>query len=53
LTIDSGLFLALAFGSLDFLPGQIVGKLWMTLLAVALLWTVRRRFAPRPEAPAS
>jgi hypothetical protein len=34
----------LAFGSLEFLPGQIVGKLWMTLLAVAALWELRRRF---------
>ncbi|MEJ7652937.1 MAG: hypothetical protein WKH64_06160 [Chloroflexia bacterium] len=32
----------IAFGSLTFLPGQIVGKAWMTLLAVALLATWRR-----------
>lgn len=38
LVIDSALFLVLAFGSLDFLAGQIVGKAWMTLLAAALLW---------------
>jgi len=47
LTIDSALFLMLAFGSLDFLAGQVVGKLWMTLLAVAVLWLWRRRLAPR------
>ena len=47
LVADSVLFLALAFGSLEFLPGQIVGKGWVTLVAVALLWTFRRRFAPR------
>jgi uncharacterized PurR-regulated membrane protein YhhQ (DUF165 family) len=47
LVADSVLFLALAFGSLEFLPGQIVGKGWVTLLAVALLWSFRRRFAPR------
>lgn len=46
LVADSVLFLMLAFGSLDFLAGQVVGKLWMTVLAVALLWTWRRRFAP-------
>lgn len=46
LAADSVLFLTLAFGSLAFLPGQIVGKLWMTLLAVALLWVWRRRLAP-------
>lgn len=46
LTVDSVLFLWLAFGSLEFLPGQMVGKLWMTLLAVAALWAVRRRRYP-------
>jgi uncharacterized PurR-regulated membrane protein YhhQ (DUF165 family) len=40
---DSALFLLLAFGSLDFLPGQLVGKLSMTVLAVAVLWALRRR----------
>lgn len=40
--IDSALFLWLAFGSLEFLPGQIVGKLWMTALAVALILVWRR-----------
>jgi uncharacterized PurR-regulated membrane protein YhhQ (DUF165 family) len=41
---DSALFLWLAFGSLAFLPGQIVGKLWTTALAVAciLVWQRRR-----------
>ena len=43
LTIDSALFLWLAFGSLDFLPGQILGKVWMTAAAVAALWLWRRR----------
>ena len=46
LVADSVLFLSLAFGSLDFLAGQVVGPAWMTILAVALLWTVRRRLAP-------
>lgn len=39
--IDSALFLWLAFDSLDFLPGQVVGKLWMTALAVALIMAWR------------
>lgn len=43
LLVDSVLFLWLAFGSLTFLPGQIVGKAWMTVLAVAVLWVIRRR----------
>jgi uncharacterized PurR-regulated membrane protein YhhQ (DUF165 family) len=42
LVVDSALFLWLAFGSLDFLPGQVVGKTWMTILAIALLWAYRR-----------
>ena len=48
LLVDSVLFLLLAFGSLDFLPGQIVGKWWMTALAVAALW-LWRRTAARPR----
>lgn len=46
IVVDSALFLWLAFGSLAFLPGQVVGKLWMTALAVALI-LVWRRVAPR------
>lgn len=41
LAVDSALFLTLAFGSLEFFSGQVVGKAWMTLLAVLLLATVR------------
>ncbi|MEV4364415.1 VUT family protein [Nonomuraea sp. NPDC049625] len=43
LLCDSLLFLELAFGSLDYLPGQILGKVWMTLAAVAVLALYRRR----------
>jgi uncharacterized PurR-regulated membrane protein YhhQ (DUF165 family) len=50
LTVDSVLFLWLAFGSLTFLPGQLVGKAWMTALAVALLWGVRRAVSVRVRA---
>ena len=52
LVVDSVLFLWLAFGSLAFIEGQIVGKAYMTVLAVAVLWMVRfvvsqrRRIAP-------
>jgi len=41
--IDSAVFLWLAFGSLAFIEGQIVGKLWMTLIAAGLLLLVRRQ----------
>jgi hypothetical protein len=41
--VDSIVFLYLAFGSLDFLAGQIVGKLWMVLLALPFIAYLRRR----------
>lgn len=47
LVIDSVIFLWLAFRSFDFLPGQIVGKLWMTIAAVILLAVARDRVLPR------
>lgn len=40
---DSAIFLWLAFGSLDFIMGQLVGKLWMTLIAAAVLWAWHNR----------
>jgi uncharacterized PurR-regulated membrane protein YhhQ (DUF165 family) len=43
LIIDSIVFLYLAFGSLDYLAGQIVGKLWMVLLALPFIVLLRRR----------
>jgi uncharacterized PurR-regulated membrane protein YhhQ (DUF165 family) len=41
LVVDSIIFLALAFGSLDFLAGQLVGKAWMTALAALTVWSWR------------
>jgi uncharacterized PurR-regulated membrane protein YhhQ (DUF165 family) len=43
LVVDSIVFLSLAFGSLDFLFGQILGKLWMVLLAIPFVAWMRRR----------
>jgi len=43
LVIDSVLFLWLAFGSTQFLAGQVVGKAWMTAAAVAVLLAAKRR----------
>ncbi len=40
--VDSAVFLWIAFGSLDYIAGQTVGKLWMTLLALPALWAARR-----------
>jgi queuosine precursor transporter len=47
LVVDSVVFLSLAFGSLAFLPGQVVGKAWAVLFSVPLIrWL--RRVAPTP-----
>jgi uncharacterized PurR-regulated membrane protein YhhQ (DUF165 family) len=43
LVVDSIVFLYLAFGSLDFLLGQIVGKGWMVLLSIPFVYVLRRR----------
>lgn len=43
LVIDSIVFLWLAFGSLDFLLGQVVGKSWMVLFAIPFVAYLRRR----------
>lgn len=43
LVIDSVIFLWLAFGSLDFLVGQVVGKAWMVLLSIPFIAYLRRR----------
>jgi uncharacterized PurR-regulated membrane protein YhhQ (DUF165 family) len=43
LVADSALFLWLAFGSFEFIEGQLVGKAYMTVAAVAILWIVRTR----------
>ena len=47
LVIDSIVFLHLAFGNLDFLAGQVVGKAWAVLFSVPLI-RVLRRVAPTP-----
>lgn len=43
LVIDSVVFLWLAFGDLSYLSGQVVGKTWMVLLAVPVIWALRER----------
>jgi queuosine precursor transporter len=35
--VDSAVFLYLAFGSLEYLIGQVLGKTWMTLAAAAVV----------------
>jgi uncharacterized PurR-regulated membrane protein YhhQ (DUF165 family) len=43
LVVDSIVFLWLAFGSLEFLDGQVVGKTWMVLLSIPFIAWLRRR----------
>jgi uncharacterized PurR-regulated membrane protein YhhQ (DUF165 family) len=47
LVVDSVVFLWLAFGSLDYLAGQVVGKAWALLIAFPLV-RLLRRIAPQP-----
>ena len=42
LVLDSAVFLTLAFGSLDFLAGQVVGKAWAVLVSLPIVYAVRR-----------
>jgi uncharacterized PurR-regulated membrane protein YhhQ (DUF165 family) len=43
LVVDSAVFLSLAFASLEFLAGQVVGKFWMVALAMPFIALLRRR----------
>jgi len=52
LLVDSIAFLWIAFGDLSFLAGQVLGKLWMILLALPLVAWLRRSDARRGIQPA-
>jgi len=52
LVVDSVVFLWLAFGSLDFLLGQIIGKFLMVLIATPFVAYLRRRDARLGLTPA-
>jgi uncharacterized PurR-regulated membrane protein YhhQ (DUF165 family) len=52
LMVDSVVFLWLAFGSLEFLAGQVVGKAWMILLSIPFIAWLRRRDARLGLVPA-
>lgn len=41
--IDSAIFLVMAFGSMDFIAGQVVGKMWATVVAALVICAIRRR----------
>ena len=40
--VDSAVFLWRAFGTLEFIEGQIIGKAWLSILAVPLIRLMRR-----------
>jgi uncharacterized PurR-regulated membrane protein YhhQ (DUF165 family) len=46
--IDSALFLWLAFGSLDHLVGNTVGKVYMIAVALPIVWYARRAVSRNP-----
>lgn len=52
IAVDSIVFLGLAFGSLDFLAGQMIGKAWALVLALPVVHWLRdrdrRRAGPLP-----
>lgn len=48
--VDSGVFLWLAFGSLDLIEGQILGKLWMSLAAALVIYVYQPRNPARAGA---
>jgi queuosine precursor transporter len=52
LIVDSVLFLWIAFSSLEFLEGQVLGKLWMTIAAIVVLAALRRWVIPHVSRPA-
>jgi len=45
--VDSAIFLSIAFGSLAFMPGQLLGKAYGIALAVILISARRRRVGGR------
>jgi hypothetical protein len=47
LALDSAVFLALAFGSLHFWPGQVLAKEWTTLGVLPVVWATRRYLVRR------
>ncbi len=43
LVIDSAVFLYLAFGNLAYFEGQVIGKAWMVVIAMPVIWWLRQR----------
>ncbi|MEJ7901386.1 MAG: hypothetical protein WKF63_06030 [Thermomicrobiales bacterium] len=49
--IDSSVFLTIAFRSLALLQGQIIGKAWMTLVAIPAVYGIRQLDRKRGVVP--
>lgn len=47
--VDSAIFLSLAFGSIDFIVGQVLGKFWMSLLAGVVIRYFRSHWVTNPK----
>ena len=47
--IDSAIFLSLAFGSIEFITGQVLGKFWMSLLAGVVIRYMRGHWISSPK----
>jgi len=43
--IDSVVFLQLAFGNIEFIEGQIIGKLLATVVGIVIIWAIKRTSA--------
>lgn len=49
LFVDSVIFLYLAFGNIDYLFGQVIGKTWMVIIALPIINFIRRKeFSSNP-----
>lgn len=46
LIVDSVAFLLIAYGSLSFLAGLVLGKVWMTLMGIPVVYLIRLIEAP-------
>ena len=51
LVVDSAVFLSIAFGSLALLEGQVIGKAWMTLVTIPVIYAIREWDSKRGVLP--
>lgn len=51
MVVDTTVFLSIAFGSLALIQGQLIGKAWMTLVAIPVIYGIRKWDRRRGIAP--